>query len=73
MNEWFKKAAAKATELWSKWTTQQKLIGAGIVVAVIVALVFVFSFSSTPTTVPIFNVAITDEEARDNIVYRLEQ
>jgi flagellar M-ring protein FliF len=73
MNEWFKKVATKATELWSKWTPAQKLIGAGIAVAAIVAIVFVFSLSSTPTTVPIFNVAITDESARDSIIYRLEQ
>ena len=73
MNEWLKKFTASLKEKWAKWSIIQKAILGGIVVAVIVALVFVGRISHAPTTVPLFNTAITDETARDNILYRLDQ
>ncbi|OJF77530.1 MAG: flagellar M-ring protein FliF [Treponema sp. CETP13] len=73
MNEWFQRIFKQIRELWAKWTGVQKLIGIAIVVAIIVALVFAFTFSAHPTTVPLFNIAITDEAARDSIVYRLSE
>ena len=73
MNEWLKKITGQIKELWAKWSLVQKIILIGIVVVVIVALILVSGISSKPTTVPLFNVAITDEGIRDRIVYRLDQ
>ncbi|HZK19239.1 MAG TPA: flagellar basal-body MS-ring/collar protein FliF, partial [Treponemataceae bacterium] len=73
MNEWFQRVKKQIRELWSKWTVSQKVIGIVIIIAVIGALLFAFTFSARPTTVPLFNTAITDEVARDAIVYRLAQ
>ena len=73
MNEWLKKLFSQIKELWSKWSIIQKVILIGVFVAVIVALVLVVSLSSKTTEVPLFNVAVTDEAQRDNIVYRLAQ
>ena len=73
MNEWLKKLFSQIKELWSKWSIIQKVILIGVFVAVIVALVLVVSLSSKSTEVPLFNVAVTDEAQRDNIVYRLAQ
>ena len=73
MNEWLKKLVSQIKELWSKWTIIQKVILIGVFVAVIVALVLVVSLSSKTTEVPLFNVAVTDEAQRDNIIYRLAQ
>ncbi len=73
MNEWFKKFFAQIRELWSKWTTVQKVILIGIVVAAIGALVLVLTLSASPTSVPLFDVPVTDETMRDKILYRLKQ
>ena len=73
MNEWLKKITGQIKELWAKWSLVQKIILIGIVVVVIGALILVSGISSKPTTVPLFNVAITDEGIRDRIVYRLDQ
>jgi flagellar M-ring protein FliF len=73
MNEWLKKLFSQIKELWSKWSIIQKVILIGVFVAVIVALVLVVSLSSKTTEVPLFNVAVTDEAQRDNIIYRLAQ
>ncbi len=73
MNEWLKKFTASFKERWAKWTIVQKGIMGGIVVAIIVAVVVMGRVSHAPTTVPLFNTAITDENARDNILYRLDQ
>ncbi|AEE16400.1 flagellar basal-body MS-ring/collar protein FliF [Treponema brennaborense] len=73
MNEWLKKLVSSIKELWAKWTLIQKIILFGIIAVVIAALVFMLRFSAKPATVPLFNVAITDVSARDNILYRLSQ
>ena len=73
MNDWLNKVTAKLKNLWSVWTVVQKAIAAGIVVAVIVVLIVVFKGSSKPSTIPLFNAPITDQTARDNITYRLDE
>ncbi len=73
MNEWLKKLFTSAKQLWGKWSPIQKVVLCGIIVIAVAALVMVFTLSSRPTTVPLFNVAITDEAVRDQIVYRLAE
>lgn len=73
MNEWFKKLLDQIKTLWSKWTLVQKIILIGIVVVVIGVIIAVSKISSTPTTYPLFQTAITDTNARDDILFRLDQ
>ena len=60
MNDWLKNTVAKLKSLWASWKPIQKVIAAGILVAVIVVLVVVFRGSSKPTTVQLFRTPITD-------------
>lgn len=73
MNDWLKNTVAKLKSLWASWKPIQKVIAAGILVAVIVVLVVVFRGSSKPTTVQLFRTPITDLNKRDEIITRLEQ
>ena len=73
MNEWLKKLLAQIKELWSKWTVVQRAILIAIVAVVIIALVLVTRISAKPSSVPLFNTAITDEAARDRITLRLAE
>lgn len=73
MNEWFKKLLDQIKTLWSKWSLIQKVILIGIVVVIIGAIIAVSKISSTPTTSPLFQTAITDQNARDDILFRLDQ
>ena len=66
MNEWFKKNVETIKEKWGKWTIVQKGILIGIVVVIIAGIVILATFSSKPTTVRLFNKAITDETERDH-------
>lgn len=73
MNEWLKKVVSSVKELWSKWTLVQKILLFGIIAVVVLALVMMIRFSAQPTTVPLFDVAITDTTVRDNIMFRLAE
>ncbi len=73
MNEWLKKLVAQITSLWGKWTLVQKLVLAGVVVAVIVSLVVLFSVSSSPSMVPLIDTPIADPAVRDKIILRLNE
>ena len=73
MNEWLKKLISQIKTLWGKWTLIQKLILGGILVAVIVGIVILFSVSSAPTMVPLIDTPITDQDSRDKIILRLNE
>jgi flagellar M-ring protein FliF len=73
MNEWLKKLLTNVKESWAKWTVIQKGIAVGIVAVVVIAIVLMFSLSSKPTTVRLFNAPITDTGARDKILNRLDK
>ncbi|MCR5764192.1 MAG: flagellar M-ring protein FliF [Treponema sp.] len=73
MNEWFKNFSQTIKEKWGKWTIVQKGILIGIFAVIIAAVVILATFSSRPTTVRLFNKAITDETERDRILTRLDQ
>lgn len=72
MNEWLKKFTANFKERWAKWSVVQKAIVGAIVVVIIIAIVMLTRVSSSPTTVPLFGAAITDQDALDAIMYRLD-
>lgn len=73
MNEWLKKVVASLKGLWSKWSLVQKIILFAVIVAVVVAFIVMMTFSAQPSAVPLFSVPITDEAARDKIIYRLDE
>lgn len=73
MNEWLKKLLTQVKDLWAKGSLIQKVIFIGIILLVIGAIILILTLSSTPTSVPLYNVAITDEAARDKILFRLTE
>ena len=73
MNEWLKKVVASLKGLWSKWSLVQKIILFAVIAAVVVAFIVMMTFSAQPSAVPLFSVPITDEAARDKIIYRLHE
>ncbi len=73
MNEWLKKLLTQVKDLWAKGSLVQKVIFIGIILLVIGAIILILTLSSTPTSVALYNVAITDEAARDKILYRLSE
>ena len=73
MNEWFKKMSAQVKTYWGKWTIVQKGILGGAVLAAVVLVVLLFSWSAKPTLVPLLDVPITDESLRERIVLRLNE
>ena len=73
MNEWFKRLPGTIKEKWGKWTPLQKGVLVGIIAVAIAAVVILAVLSSKPTTVRLFNTAITDEQERDRILTRLDQ
>ncbi|MBN2811180.1 MAG: flagellar M-ring protein FliF [Spirochaetales bacterium] len=73
MNEWLKKLISQISSVWAKWTIIQKLIFGGIILAVIVGGVLLFSVSSAPTMVPLIDSPVVDEAVRDRIVLRLNE
>lgn len=73
MNEWLKKLLTQVKDLWAKGSLIQKVIFIGIILLVIGAIILILTLSSTPTSVPLYNVAITDEAARDKILFRLAE
>ena len=73
MNEWLKKTAAKAKELWGKWRPVQKVILIGIIVAVIFAIVMAARLSAKPTTVRLFNSPVTDQARLTQILDRIDR
>jgi flagellar M-ring protein FliF len=72
MNEWIKKLISQIKGLWGKWSWPQRGMLIGITVAVIAALVALFSVSSAPTMAPIFDTAFKEED-RDRIIARINE
>ncbi|MCK4540634.1 MAG: flagellar M-ring protein FliF [Spirochaetales bacterium] len=73
MNDWLKRMREQLSTLWKKWTAVQKVILTVIVIAVIVGIVLLVTFSSTPSMVPLLTSPVTDEEARNEISFRLNE
>ncbi len=73
MNEWLKNFPAKFKELWAKWKPVQKIIAGVVIVVVIGAIFMMFKGSSKPSTVSLFNTAITDEKALQDIKIKLAE
>ncbi|MBU0935305.1 MAG: flagellar M-ring protein FliF [Spirochaetes bacterium] len=73
MNEWFKNALNRIKTLWGSWGLPQKLILAGVGVAIIIALIVLFSVSKDPTMVRLINTPISDADELRRITNRLDE
>ena len=73
MNEWLKKMIDKTKEFWKNSSIVKKVILIGIIVTIIGAIVVATNVSSKPTTVKLFNAAVTDETLRSQILDRISQ
>ncbi|MGI5073863.1 flagellar M-ring protein FliF [Treponema vincentii] len=73
MNEWFKKTLTQIKTLWGKWTPIQKGILAAVIVAAIVIIVLLASWSAKPSLVPLIDTPVTDATVRERIVLRLNE
>jgi len=73
MGDFLKKIFEHIKNLWGKWSIFQRLILIGIAVLLIGGAVALFSVSSSPSLVPVFSREITDPEALDRIVRRIDE
>jgi flagellar M-ring protein FliF len=73
MFDWLKNFGSQLAALWQKWSLVQRLILIGIAAAAGVAVVVLFSVSSSSGMVPIIDSPVRDENARDAIVARVNQ
>jgi flagellar M-ring protein FliF len=62
MPDFLKKFLDSISGVWNKLTLVQKLIGGGVVLAAIVAIILIFSFSSSPAGVPLFTTKLDPVE-----------
>lgn len=72
MNEWFKKMTEQVGALWAKLSNTKRIIFFAIVGVFLVGIFLIFSFSSTPSMVPVLGKPITDEAVLDRITTRLD-
>jgi flagellar M-ring protein FliF len=73
MGDFFKKILGHIKNLWGKWTMFQRMLLIGIVVLAIAGVVALFGVSSKPSFVPVFSREITDPDALDRIVRRIDE
>ena len=73
MNEWWKRIREQLTGLWARWNTTQKVVLFSIIGASILAVILLFSFSATPSMVPLISNPITDSDARLQIAAKLDE
>ncbi|MDR2575173.1 MAG: flagellar M-ring protein FliF [Treponema sp.] len=73
MGEFLKKILGHIKNLWGKWSLFQRLLLIGIAVLLIAGIVALFGVSSKPSFVPVFSTPISDPDALDRIVRRLDE
>lgn len=73
MNEWFKNMIEKLRNFWKSSSVIVKVVVAGIVLAVIGAIIFAVNVSGSDSTVRLFPQAVTDEALRNQILDRVAQ
>ena len=73
MNEFFSRIIQQFSSLWGRWTLLQKSILFGVFGVGIIAIIFLFSFSSTPEKVALIGTPITQQENLERIVVKLDE
>ena len=69
--DFLRRLLEQVKNLWGKWGMMQRLMLGGIAAAVVAGIIALVSVSSSPSLVPVIDAPITDEEARDRIVTRI--
>ncbi len=73
MNEWLKRLRDQARGLWAKWNITQKIIFFSVIGAAVLAVILLFTFSATPSMVPVISAPVAAEDARLRISSKLEE
>ena len=73
MNEWLKKTLERLKTLWGSWGLVQKLILAGVAVAIIAGVVVLVSVSGAPTQVRLISTPIKSDDELRLITSRLDE
>lgn len=73
MNEWLQRVFEQIKNLWSKWSTVQKVILFAVLGGAILGIAFLIVFSSTPSMVPLITTRIQDQEMLNKISMRLDE
>ena len=73
MSDLFKKLTGRIGQLWGQWKLPQKLIFFGIVGVVLAGLIMLITFNASPSMVPLISRSISDPQALDAILRRLDQ
>lgn len=73
MNKWLQKLINQAKELWGKLSGMQKIIFFSVIGVSVAAIILLFSFSSSPSMVPLIGTSISDEEELARIVIKLDE
>jgi flagellar M-ring protein FliF len=72
MNDWLKRIREQLRGLWSRWNRTQKIILFSIIGASILAVILLFTFSATPSMVPLISTPLKDQDARLQISAKLD-
>ena len=72
MNDWLKRIREQLRGLWSRWNRTQKIILFSIIGASILAVILLFTFSATPSMVPLISSPLKDQDARLQIAAKLD-
>jgi flagellar M-ring protein FliF len=73
MPEFITNFLGQIKDFWSKWSMVQRAMVIGIAAAAVVAIIVLFSVSSSPGTVPVIDVPITNEDELARVVTRINQ
>lgn len=71
--EWFKKLLENIKKIWGKLSTVKRIGLLSIVGVVVLLIVLMVVFSSSPSMVPLIGTPVTDENQLSRIVTRLDQ
>ncbi len=71
--EWLRNLFSQIKESWAKWSTVQRIILFSIIGVVVLGLVLVAVFSSSPASYPLFTRGIQDETLLAQVTLRLDQ
>jgi flagellar M-ring protein FliF len=73
MPSFLRKSIAQILALWGKWTTVQKVILIGIIVAAVGGIVLLVGMSSSPSMTAVIDRPIRDDVELDRIVTRINE